>query len=108
MWWHKKDNVSKTGLIQAAEVFGYVFLFSRIMANGEAIFPHINKTFGPMMFLTLFCFSVLACGLMVFYRPYMLFVDKKGKEAMELVLSTTKWLGIFALIVIVAVAAMSR
>jgi hypothetical protein len=38
----------------------------------------------------------------------MLFVDKKGKEAMALVLATTKWLGIFALIVIVVVAILSR
>lgn len=96
------------GLLPAAEVVAYVLVFSQIMSHGEVLFPQINKTFGPMMFLTLFCFSVLACGLMVFYKPYMLFMDKKGKEAMRLVLATTKWLGVFAVIIVALVAMLSR
>lgn len=109
MWFHKKEDFpDKEGLIQAAEVFAYVGLFTLFVSNGQALFPNLNKTFGPMMLLTLFCFSVLACGLMVFYKPYMLFVDKKGKEAMHLVLSTTKWLGVFALLTILVVAMLSQ
>ena len=42
--------------------------------------------------------------LIVFYKPYMLFVDKKGKEAGQLVLSTAKWLGIFLALIIATVA----
>ena len=60
------------------------------------------------MFLTLFCFSVLTCGLIVFYKPYQLFVEKKGKEAMRLVVATTKWLGLFAALVVIFVALLSR
>jgi len=47
-------------------------------------------------------------GIIVFYKPYMLFIDKKGKEAGKLVLGTTKWLGIFALIIVTIVVVMSR
>lgn len=105
----KQKGVSdKEGMIQAAQVFAYVGLFTIFISNGEAMFPNLNRTFGPLMMITLFCFSVLACGLMVFYKPYMLFVDKKGKDAMQLVLYTTKWLGIFALLTIIFVAMLSQ
>ena len=107
MWFHKKDFPYKAGLIQAAEVFAYVIVFTQLMVNGGMLFPKIdNKNLAPIMFLTLFCFSVLACGLMVFYKPYLLFVDKKGKEAGQLVLATTKWLGVFAIVTVVFVAMM--
>jgi hypothetical protein len=109
MWFHKKDKFPyKEGFIQAAEVVGYVILMTQFMTNGEKFFAHLNKSIGPIMFLTMFCFSVLACGLIVFYKPYLLFVDKKGKEAIQLVLATTKWLGAFALVVIAVVAMLSR
>jgi len=96
------------GFVPAAEVIGYVVLMTQFMTNGEKFFAHLNKSIGPIMFLTMFCFSVLACGLIVFYKPYLLFVDKKGKEAIDLVLATTKWLGVFALVTIAMVALLSR
>ncbi len=109
MWFHKKDKFPyKEGFKQASGVAGYVLVFSQLMVNGEQLFPHINKTWGPMMFLLLFCFSVLACGLMVFYRPYMLFMDKKGKEAAQLVLATAKWLGVYAITLVMIVFLVSR
>ena len=53
--------------------------------------PGPDPAWAPLVFLTMFCFSVLTCGLIVFYQPYMLFIDKKGKEAGQLVLATAKW-----------------
>jgi len=108
MWFHKKDEMDKEGLKQASFVFGYVVVFTMLVVNGGRLFPHINTVFAPLMFLTLFCFSVLACGLIVFYKPYLLFVDKKGKEGMKLILATTKWLGVFAISTVLAVAILSR
>lgn len=101
-------KINKNGLIPAIELVAYVLLITQFIANGEKFFAHINKLLGPMMFLTVFCFSVLTCGLIVFYKPYMLFVGKKGKEAGQLVLSTAKWLGVFVLCVIGVVGVMSR
>jgi glucan phosphoethanolaminetransferase (alkaline phosphatase superfamily) len=110
MWWRKNKEkwLSREGLVPALEVVGYVIVFTQLVTNGGRLFSQINKTLAPVMFLTLFCFSVLACGLMVFYKPYLLFVDKKGKEAMSLVVATTKWLGVLAVIVMVLVAIASR
>jgi len=101
-------KLNKEGLLPSLELVGYIFLITQFLNNGEKFFGQINKSLGPIMFLTVFCFSALTCGLIVFYKPYLLFVDKKGKEAMRLVLSTTKWLGVFVLLVILAVALMSR
>ena len=98
----------KKGLAPAAGIFSYVIVFAQLITRGEQLFPHINKSFGPIMFLTLFCFSVLTCGLIVFYQPYLLFIDKKPKEAGELVVATAKWLGVFALLVIAWVVVVSR
>ncbi len=109
MWFHKKAEMPyKEGFTQAVGVVAYAALFTLFVTNGERMMPDINETFAPLMFLTLFCFSVLACGLIVFYKPYMLFVDKKGKEAMMLVLATTKWLGVLAVLIVAFVIMMSR
>lgn len=101
-------KINKTGLWPAVELIGYVFLITQFMLNGEKFFGQINKTLGPIMFLTVFCFSALTCSLIVFYKPYMLLMDKKGKEAGVLVLSTAKWLGFFVILVIAVVAMLSR
>lgn len=98
----------KKGFAPAMGILLYVILFAQLIIRGEQLFPHINKSYGPIMFLTLFCFSALTCGLIVFYQPYLLFIDKKAKEAGELVLTTAKWLGVFALVTIAFVVVMSR
>ena len=68
--------------------------------------PGPDPAWAPLVFLTMFCFSVLTCGLIVFYQPYMLFIDKKGKEAGQLVLATAKWLGIFLVVIVASVMVM--
>ena len=100
--------LTSQGLLPASEVILYILVFTTILTNSNKLFPQINERFAPLMFLTLFSFSLLACSLMVFYKPYILFVDKKGKEAIQLVLHTTKWLGIFALLIVALVVAFSR
>lgn len=96
------------GLAPATGVLLYVGLFGLFITNAESMFPKFNRTLGPMMMLMLLSFSVMVCGLLVFYQPYMLFVDKKGKEAMKLLVSTTKWLGVFALLIMMVAGLMSQ
>lgn len=86
--------------MQAGGVVGYVVAFAMLITNGEKLFPNIKPPLGPVMLLTIFCFSVLTCGLLVFYKPYLLFMDKKPKEAANLVLMTAKWLGVFVLLLV--------
>lgn len=89
-------------------IVGYVGMFATLITNGEKLFPHIGPPYGPFMLLTLFCFSVLFCGLVVFYQPYRLFMEKKGIEAAELVLATAKWLGVMTVVVMTMVIYLSR
>lgn len=98
----------KKGLAPAAGIMLYVGLFTLFIMSANKFMYGPDPVWAPLVFLMLFCFSVLTCGLIVFYRPYLLFIDKKPKEAGELVLATAKWLGVLVLIVIVAVAVASR
>lgn len=97
----------KKGLAPALGLVGYVGLFTIFILNIGKSFPDGDPKFAPLMVLTLFCFSALACSLIVFYKPALLFIDKKGKEAIELIVATTKWLGVLAVIIVAFVLIMS-
>lgn len=85
----------KQGFIQALGVAVYCSLIGVLFWQGPNVSPHVNPYFGPVMFLLLFSTSALACGLMVFYKPYRLFFAGKKKEALEIVISTSVWLFLF-------------
>lgn len=91
------------GFVPALGIVGYISLFTVFIMSANKFMPGPDPAWAPLVFLTLFCFSVLICGLIVFYKPYTLFIDKKGKEAGQLVLGTTKWLGIFAVMIVTIV-----
>lgn len=97
-----------TGFKPALGIVGYVAVFTAFIMSANKYMPGPDPAWAPLVFLTLLCFSVLTCGLIVFYKPYMLFIDKKGKEAGQLVLGTAKWLGVFAAIIVSVVVAISR
>lgn len=114
-WFHrlefittKWEDMGMRGFVSAMGIVGYISLFTVFITYANKVMPGPDPVWAPLVFLTIFCFSVMTCGLIVFYKPYMLFIDKKGKEAGQLVLGTTKWLGIFALVVIAIVAILSR
>lgn len=96
------------GLLPALGIVGYISLFTVFIMSANKFMPGPDPTWAPLVFLTIFCFSALTCGLIVFYKPYLLFIDKKAKEAGELVLATAKWLGIFAVMIIIGVVVFSR
>lgn len=107
MWLRKKNhsNRENSGFLPAVGVVAYVGMFSLFITFASKFMPADDPPLAPLLFLTLFSFSVLTCGLIVFYKPYLLFLDKKGKEAIDLVLATTKWLGILAIVVGIVVVA---
>jgi hypothetical protein len=101
MWFHKNDKFpDKAGFVQALGIVSYVTLFTGIITSVGKFMPGPDPWWAPLVVLTLLCFSVLTCGLIVFYKPYMLFIDKQAKEAGQLVLSTAKWLGILTIIIV--------
>lgn len=87
------------GLPQATGVVAYCTVVGFLMFNANKIFgANPQGFFGPIAFLLLFSTSALACGLIVFYKPYKLFFDKKRKEAIDQVVGTAIHLAIFAVI----------
>jgi hypothetical protein len=108
MWFQKKKKswLTSEGLAPAVGIVGYVGAFTLLVTQMGRLFPQ-DPPFAPLMVLTLFCFSALSCSLIVFYKPYLLLVDKKGKEAMSLVVATTKWLGILAVLIVLGMVVVS-
>ena len=92
-------NLLRQGFLQATGVSLYASLIGLLFWKGEAIFGGGRPNyFGPVTFLILFSVSVLICGLLVFYQPYLLFFEGKKKGAIDIVLSTSVGLFIFLLI----------
>jgi amino acid permease len=89
----------KQGFFQALGVTIYCSLIGILFWKGNEIFGRVDSYFGPLMFLMLFSVSVLICGLLVFYKPYLLFFDGKKKQAIEVVASTAVFLFSFVLVV---------
>jgi len=91
-------GVLKLGFLQALGVAAYCSLVGLIMWQGNNIFPKVSPYFGPVMVLLLFSTSALICGLLVFYKPYLLFFAGKKKEAISAVVSTAAFLFFFLFI----------
>lgn len=92
----------KRGLIQALGVTLYCSLVGTFMWNIDEVFgPGKPPFFGPIAFLMLFSASALICGLIVFYEPYKLFFAGKKKEALDIVVSNTAFLAMFAVLLLI-------
>ena len=88
----------KKGLFQAIGVTLYCSAVALFFWKGEEIFGKTDNYFMPVTFLLMLSVSVLTCGLIVFYRPYLLFFDGKKKEAIDTILYTAGWLFVFFLL----------
>ena len=96
------------GFAPAFGIVGYVAVFTSFITSLNKFMPGPDPSWAPLVFLPIFCFSALTCSLIVFYKPYMLFVDKKGKEAGQLVLATAKWLGVMVVVIVISLILVSR
>lgn len=79
---------NKTGFFQALGIVTYCTAIASIMSNGSKIFGKEDTFITPIAVLTMLSTSVLICGLMVFYKPYLLFFKGKKREAIDTVVST--------------------
>lgn len=96
--------MSKNGLKQATSVAGYILLVVAVMANGKYWFGGDDRgMLAPLLALTVLSVSVLVCALLVLAEPYRLFMAKKGSEALELVIATTKWLVVYLFVLILGI-----
>ena len=93
-----RNRLMKLGMSQAVGVTIYCATIGILFWKGNQIFSNTPNYFGPVAVLLLFSASALICGLLVFYRPFKMFVDGKGKEAADLVFFTALWVFAFFLI----------
>ena len=97
---HKKEDKSliTTGLYQALGVVAYCSLVSIIFWKGNQLFGKVSHYWGPVVFLSLFVVSALITALIVFYKPYLMFFEKKQKKAaLNTVAWTAAWLLLFVI-----------
>ncbi len=95
--------MKKYGFLQALGVSLYIGLVGLFFANAEKIVGNLDVPVGPILFLLLFSVSALICSLLVFYKPYKLFVEGKKKEALSTVISTAVWLFVLLLLTLGAI-----
>ena len=90
------------GLPQALGIVGYIMLVGLFFSQAQSIFGKIDNNFlAPVLMLSLLSFSIMICGILMFAKPYKLFVEGKGTEAMTQVVLTTKWLAVLLGVVFV-------
>lgn len=96
--------MNKKGFIQASSVAGYILLVVTVMANGNYWFGEDDRgMLAPLLAVTVLSVSVLVCTLLVMAEPYRFFIAKKGSDALDLVIATTKWLIMYLLLLIVGI-----
>jgi hypothetical protein len=77
----KETSIAVAGFSQAFGVALYCTTIGLLMFNAEEIFDNVEPSqFIPVMMLLLFSFSALICGLLVFYKPYLLFFEGKKRQ----------------------------
>ncbi|OGJ22461.1 hypothetical protein A2969_02435 [Candidatus Woesebacteria bacterium RIFCSPLOWO2_01_FULL_42_67] len=103
---HKKNiSLPLLGFLQGLGVAAYCSLVGFFMIHANTWFPIPQVFFGPAPFLMLFVVSALITALIVFYKPYLLFFEKKQKtQALQLVVYTTAWIAIFLFLFLIGVA----
>jgi len=101
----KKFNLSPAiiGLAQATGLIAYIIIVGTIMANGNKWFGALNNAgiLGPVLFLTLFCFSAIVCAAIMGAYPFYVFWEKKNTNlALKIIFYSTLWLFIFIVLTI--------
>lgn len=88
------------GLLQAAGLTLYVFLFVSIVQNISNSFENQNPFVAMMSVLLAFVSSALICASITLIYPGILFFDNKKKEALQVILWNWLWLIISLAIII--------
>jgi len=99
----KNISIKFASFLQAIGIIVYCLLVAIIFWKGNEIFGKMNNYLGPVLLLSLLSFSVLVCGILAFGYPFKLFwIDRKPKDALNLVFYMAGWLGIFVLLVMLS------
>lgn len=89
------------GIAQAAYTLAVVLVMQTV---GEALPQEANETFGTLLFLLLFVFSVAMSGVCVFGYPAYLVLQKRYPESVFTFLTTMVTLAIIAILVFIFIS----
>jgi len=93
MFFKKKGpTLAFLSFLQAFGIVVYCASVASLLWNGQKLFGSVPNYFGPFLALMLFSTSALICALIVGYQPFLLWQEKKVKEAAKLVIYTAAWL----------------
>ena len=91
--------MSKNPILNAVGASGYILFVASILnlvSKTQGSKP--DTFFAPIAFLSLLTLSAVTMAYLFFYQPFLLFIDGKKKEAVNLFLKT---LGVFGIITVV-------
>jgi hypothetical protein len=88
------------GLLQAGGVASYILLLVALATNFGSLIEHSSQILAPMIFLTTFVTSALICGSIVLAYPAWLAVQRRSKDAIEIIAWSIAWLLIILFTVI--------
>ena len=90
--------------LNAVLASGYIWcigLFFSLVASRNANTP--DTFMAPIVMLSLLVFSVATMGFLFFYRPALLMLEHKPREAVEFFLRTLATFGVLTLLAVLAV-----
>ena len=91
------------GLLQATVLLGYTALMGSVLMNGTRWFGNLGNAgfVGPMLFLTLLCFSAMFCSITVGgYPAYLIWKEKEIDKAFKVGAFTVGWFLLYLLAII--------
>ncbi len=83
---------------------GYILLVALLIRNANKIFGSNPGILGIIAFLLLFVLSAAVSGALILGKPFLLYLEGKKKEALELFGFTLGWIIIFMIILLASVA----
>lgn len=98
------QRIYRNSLLHALGLAFYVFLVVSIMQNGENWFGQMNNIWGGFAILMLLVLSAGVCGILVFGKPVMLYLDNFKKEAVKFLLVTLAWIMLLVAITLTILA----
>jgi len=96
------DKIVKRALIDSIGTAVYVIVVASFMYYIQLNMSETkDNIFAPIAMLLLFVFSAALTGILVFGKPFMLYLDGKKKDAMSLIAWTLGFLFVIIMIVFV-------
>ncbi len=99
---NKKNKINNWVLsfIYSGILIIYVFAISEVLIRGDKLFSQSSGTLGIVLMLMLFVLSAAICGLLIFGRPFMLFIKGEKNKAFKFLGMNLLWIFILTLIFI--------